>query len=115
MKSDCILKFMGQKGEHVTGLGNEARLEESGSKRKSGRETRVQAGDGAAMPESIALALCPEAGGRIGPLEALGQSRQTTPFVTVPAAKSSWTLITSNSLPWCIYFLILPNGKAVGV
>lgn len=36
---------MGQKGKHVTLLGNQAKLEQSGSKRKRGHETRVQEGE----------------------------------------------------------------------
>lgn len=35
---------MGQKGKHVTMPGNQAKLEQSGSRRKSRREPRVQEG-----------------------------------------------------------------------
>ena len=36
---------MGQKAKHVTLLANQAKLEQSGSKRKRGREMRVQEGE----------------------------------------------------------------------
>lgn len=93
--------------KHVTWLGNQARLEQSG------REMRVQEGELALGPEAHSSGALPEQRGWIGLPETWGHRRQTTPFTTVPAAESPWTLVTSHSLPWCIYFLLLPSGKAV--
>lgn len=60
------------------------------------------------------LAPCPDMRGWAGLVETRGHRKQTTPFPTLPAANSSWTLVTSSSLSWCICFLVLPSGK-VGV
>lgn len=48
-----------------------------------------------------------------GLLETWVRANKQPPFITVPEAKSSWTLITSASLSY-IYFLTLPSKKAVG-
>lgn len=86
-----------------------------GAKGRVGVKGEFRKETGVQCQRPISLAPCLEAGGWIGLLETLRSEQTNNPFITVPVAKSSWTLITSNSLLWCIYFLILPGGKAVGL
>lgn len=89
-----------------TGAEWEQRQERAGTD-SSGKENGIH------CQRLICLASGPEVCGWIGLLEAWVTGDKQPPFPTVPVAKSSWTLSRSHSLPWCIYFLILPNGKAV--
>lgn len=102
----------GRKARHAawksgqTGAEWEQRQERAGT-HSSGKKNGIH------CQRLICLASCPEVCGWIGLLEAWVTGDKQPPFSTVPVAKSSWTLSTSHSLPRCIYFLILPNGKAV--
>ena len=114
MDSDSILESMGQKGKHVPRPGNQAKLEQSGSERKSRREPRVQEGErGSSARGSFIWHPALSYVGGLASLKPGVMRDKQPPFATVLAAKSSWTLITTNSLPWCIYFLILPNGELI--
>ena len=105
---------MGQKGKHVTMPGNQAKLEQSGSRRKSRREPRVQEGaQGSAARGSFIWHPALSCVGGLASLKPGVMRDKQPPFATVPEAKSSWTLITTNSPPWCIYFLILPNRELI--
>ena len=105
---------MGQKGKHVPRPGNQAKLEQSGSERKSRREPRVQEGErGSSARGSFIWHPALSYVGGLASLKPGVMRDKQPPFATVPAAKPSWTLITTNSLPWCIYFLILPNGELI--
>lgn len=103
---------MGQKGKHVTMLGNQAKLEQRGSERKSRREPRVQEGErGSTARASFIWRPAPKYVGGLASLKPGVMGDKQPPFARVPAAKSSWTLIISNSLCWCSYFRILFNGE----
>lgn len=111
---DTSLECTGQKGKCVTLLGNQAKLEQSGSKSRRGCETRVQERKlGCSARGSSVWQPALSYGGGLASWKPGVTGDKQPPFSTVPAAKSSWTLITSNPLPWCVYFLILPNGKVV--
>lgn len=101
---ESIPESMDQKGEHVTLLRNQARLEQSGSKRKNGRESRAQEGGRCSARGPFFWHPAPGHVGGLAYLKPWGERRQTAPLTTVPAAKATWTLITSNSLPLMYLF-----------
>lgn len=107
---ESIPESMDQKGEHVTPLGNHGQLEWSGSKRKSGRESRAQEGGRLQHQRPIFFGTLPQGMWVDWPPWNLGVKGDKQPPLVLCLQPKHLGLWSHQILcPWCIYFPILPN------